>query len=57
MADDNKCGHAGCGCELLGDPLVGEGKYCSKSCLEANSNDATDEPCACGCDGCGAMRI
>ena len=57
MADDNKCGHAGCGCELLGDPLVGEGKYCSKSCLEANSNDATDEPCACGCNGCGAMSI
>ena len=47
MADDVKCGHDGCGCAV-----VGEEPYCSLYCQEANSNDATDEPCACGCDGC-----
>ena len=52
MAEDNKCGHAACGCPLVGDALVGEGKYCSDSCQAANSNDPSNEPCACGCDSC-----
>lgn len=47
MADDVKCGHDGCGCTVVGEEL-----YCSLSCQEANSNDVTDTPCDCGCDGC-----
>jgi len=47
MADERNCGHDRCNCSL-----DGEAQYCSESCQEANSNDATDEPCACGCDGC-----
>ena len=47
MADDNKCGHAGCDC-----PAAVDSKYCTAACQEANSNDATDEPCSCGCETC-----
>jgi len=47
MADNDKCGHDGCGCSLVGDTA-----YCSEYCQEANSNDAADAPCDCGCDSC-----
>ncbi len=47
MAEDIKCGHNICNCVV-----VDEAQYCSESCQEANSNDATDEPCDCGCAGC-----
>lgn len=47
MAEENKCGHDGCGCSIEGDAL-----YCCEYCQEANSNDPTNEPCDCGCETC-----
>jgi len=47
MADENKCGHDECGC-----PIAGDSQYCCEYCQEANSNDATNEPCDCGCETC-----
>jgi hypothetical protein len=50
MADENECGHDGCGCSISGDQ-----KYCSDHCENADDQDIIEISCDCGHPGCGIL--
>jgi hypothetical protein len=47
MADENKCGHAMCDCQVSVDS-----KYCSDHCKDAVDQDIVEIACDCGHPGC-----